>query len=164
MKLRHWKIDDLSSLMHHANNAKIARNLTDVFPHPYTQESGEWFINFASEHSPTQIFAIDISGEACGAIGIHPQKDIFKNNAEIGYWLGEEHWGKGVMTEAILAIVDYGFKTFDINRIFARPFGSNIGSQKVLEKAGFILEAHFKQTIVKNNELEDELVYAIRKA
>ncbi len=164
MILRKWNAQDLESLMHHADNAKIAKNLTDIFPHPYTKESGEWFINFANEHTPTRIFAIDIDGEACGAIGIHPQEDIFKHNAEIGYWLGEAHWGKGIMTQAIRSIVDYGFKTFDIHRIFARPFGSNIASQKALEKNGFNLEAHFIKTIIKNGQLEDELVYAIRKA
>jgi RimJ/RimL family protein N-acetyltransferase len=107
--------------------------------------------------------AIDINGEACGGIGIHPQDDIQCKNAELGYWLGEPFWGKGIITSAILQMVENGFNSFDINRIFARPFGSNLASQKVLEKTGFILEAKLEKTLFKNGIYEDELIYAIRK-
>ena len=162
-KLRSWKTDDIDSLFKYANNIKIAKNLTNHFPHPYTIESGQGFIKRAQEFSPTRVFAISQAGEAIGAIGIHPQDDIFVKNAELGYWLAEPFWGNGIITKAIIEMVDYGFKTFDINRIFARPFGPNIGSQKALEKSGFILEARFEKTIYKNGEYIDELVYAIRK-
>ena len=84
-------------------------------------------------------------------------------NAELGYWLAEPFWGKGIITYAIQEMVEYGFKTFDITRIFAIPFGTNIASQKALEKAGFILEARLNKTIFKNGEYQDELIYAIRK-
>ncbi len=160
--LRPLSINDLESLMKYADNPKIANNLTNVFPSPYTEESGRWFIDFASSHDPIRIMAIDVAGEFVGAIGIHPKDDIMVKNAELGYWLGEAFWGKGIMTKAILQMVDYGFKTFDINRIYAIPFGSNIGSQKALEKAGFKLEGRFEQTIFKNGRYEDELIYAVR--
>jgi len=162
-KLRAWNLDDLDSLVTYANNWEIAKNLTDKFPYPYTKESGKSFIEYASQGHPTSIFAIEINKEACGGIGIHPQDDIFAKNAELGYWLAERFWGNGIITRAVKEMVDYGFKTYDIDRIFARPFGSNIGSQRVLEKVGFVLEATYKNTIWKNNQYEDELVYAIRK-
>ena len=110
------------------------------------------------------IAVIEINGEASGGIGLHLQSDIHKKNAELGYWLAEPHWGKGVMSKAVKQMIDYGFKTFEIERIFARPFGTNIGSKKVLDKAGFILEGKFEKTLFKNGEYFDELIYAVRKS
>jgi len=162
-KIRPWKKSDIDSLIKYANNWNIAKNLTDKFPHPYTREDGERFIGFASSKDPTQIFAIEINGEASGGIGLQPQDDIHKRNAELGYWLAEPYWGHGIITEAIKEIVKFGFMTYDIDRIFARPFGSNIGSQRALEKAGFKLEAKFEKTLWKNDRYEDELIFAIRR-
>lgn len=162
-KLRAWNINDLNSLVKYANNPNIAKNLTNGFPHPYTEENGKKFIEMATKNLPTTIFAIEINGEACGGIGLHLQTDIQQKNAELGYWLAEPFWSNGIITKAIKEITDYGFKTFDINRIYARPFGTNIASQKVLEKAGFKLEAKFEKTLFKNGEYLDELIYAIRK-
>lgn len=163
-KLRPWKKRDLVSLVKHANNWNIAKYLTDEFPHPYTKENGEKFIRFALGYDPVQIFAIEINGEASGGIGLHPQDDIHKKNAELGYWLAEPYWGNGIITKAIKEIVEYGFKTYEIDRIFARPFGSNIGSHRALEKAGFQLEARFEKTIWKKDRYEDELIFAIRRS
>ncbi|OFX16950.1 MAG: GNAT family N-acetyltransferase [Bacteroidetes bacterium GWA2_31_9] len=160
--LRPWNINDLDNLVRYANNYKIAKNMSDGFPHPYTIEAGKAFIENMANNPNNLIFAIDINEEAVGAIGVHPQTDIHRKNAEMGYWLAEPFWGKGIISGAIKEIVEIAFKNFDINRIFARPFGSNLASQKVLEKAGFKLEARFEKTLIKNGELEDELVYAIR--
>ena len=161
--LRPWTIDDLDSLVKYANNFKIAKNMTDQFPHPYTIDDGKAFIEYAAKDDPIHIFAIDVGGQAVGGIGIHPQSDIHRKNAELGYWLAEPFWGQGIITRAIPQIVDFGFKTYDINRIFARPFGTNAASKRVLEKSGFILEAQFPKTLIKNGELLDELIYAIRR-
>lgn len=163
MKLRNWSLEDVDSLVHYANNPKIAANLTNNFPHPYTKESGQGFIRMAMQGQPNHIKAITINDEAVGGIGLHLQNDVFCKNAEIGYWLGEPFWGKGIITKAIIEMVEYGFRHWDINRIYARPFGTNIGSQRALEKAGFTLEARFKQTLFKNGTYHDELVYGIRK-
>lgn len=161
--LRPWNINDLESLVQHANNPKIAKFMTDGFPHPYTKEKGISFIEMATKDSPIHIFAIDMDGKAIGGIGIHPQQDIMKKNAELGYWLGEEYWGKGIVSGAIKQVIDFAFTTYDINRVFARPFGTNVASQKVLEKCGFKLEARLEKVIFKNGEYLDELIYAIRK-
>jgi len=162
-KLRSWNLNDLDSLVKYANNYKIAKNLTDQFPHPYTKENGEAFIEMATKNDPLTIFAIEINGQAAGGIGLHPQQDIHCKNAELGYWLAEPYWGKGIITQAIKQIVPYGFKKFKIDRIFARPFENNIGSQKALIKAGFILEGKFDKVLYKNGEYLDELIYAVRK-
>lgn len=163
-ELRPWQEDDIENIVKNANNILIAKNLTNQFPYPYTKQTGEKFIQMARSHSPTRVFAIDINGMACGGIGLHPQEDIFLKNAELGYWLAIAYWGQGIMTRAIREIVSYGFAQFEIERIFARPFGSNIGSQRVLEKAGFIQEARLEKTIYKMGQFEDELIYSIRRS
>lgn len=161
--LRPWAITDLENLVKFADNLNIARNMTDQFPHPYTAENGKAFIEFATKDTPVHIFAIDVKGSAVGGIGIHPQADIQRRNAELGYWLAEPYWGKGIISRAIPEIIDFAFKTYDITRIYARPFGTNLASQRVLEKTGFRLEARFERSLFKNGEYLDELVYAIRK-
>ena len=162
-KLREWNLNDINSLVKYANNHKIASNLTDQFPYPYSHKNGETFLEVATKDDPARLLAIDVDGEASGGIGLHFQKDIYKKNAELGYWLAEPYWGKGIMSNAVRQIVTYGFKTFDIKRIYAIPFGSNVASQKVLENAGFILEGKFEKTLYKNGEYLDELIYAVRK-
>ena len=161
--LRPFRPADAASLAKQANNPNIARFMTDGFPHPFTLERAQGFIKVSTSIDPIRIRAIEMDGEIAGAIGIHPQEDIMCKNAELGYWLAEPFWGRGIMTEAIKQTIDYGFQNWDIDRIFARPFGSNIGSQRALEKAGFKLEAKFEKTIFKNGQYEDEWVYAVRR-
>jgi [ribosomal protein S5]-alanine N-acetyltransferase len=161
--LRPWKLSDIDSLVKYANNPNIAQFMTDLFPHPYTKEKAVTFIEMVSSANPFYVFAIDVNGEAVGGIGIHQQKDIQQKNAELGYWLGEPFWGNGIMTNAVKQMLDYGFQNFDITRIFARPFGTNIASQKVLEKAGFVFEARFEKAFYKKSVFVDELIYSVRR-
>lgn len=161
--LRPWKTSDLDDLVHHANNPKIAANLTDAFPNPYTPVEGRKFLEQVTTETPARILAIEVDGHVVGSIGLHLQTDIHRKNAELGYFLGEKYWGKGIMTDAVKQMIVYGFDHFEIDRIFARPFGRNKGSQTVLERSGFILEAALKGTLIKNGQLEDELIYGIRK-
>lgn len=161
--LRPWKASDINSLIKYANNWNIAKNLTNQFPHPYTIQDGKAFIEYATKDEPIHIFAIEVNQEAVGGIGIHPQSDIFIKNAEIGYWLGEPFWGHGIVSKAIKQIVQFGFSTFDIERIFARPYGTNFASQKILEKNNFLLEGRYNNILYKNGEYLDELIYAIRR-
>jgi RimJ/RimL family protein N-acetyltransferase len=162
-KIRPWEISDLTNLVKYANNWNVAKNLTDKFPYPYTETEGRAFIEFATADNPIHIFTIDINGKAVGGIGIHPQSDIYIKNAELGYWLGEPFWGQRIISNAIRQIIDFGFTTYDIDRIFARPFGTNIASQKILEKNNFVLEGRFEKVFFKNGEYFDELVYALRR-
>jgi RimJ/RimL family protein N-acetyltransferase len=161
--LRPWKTSDIDDLARHANNYNIARNLMDRFPHPYTKTDALGFIQMANEHTPPMMLAITHNDEPIGGIGIHPLQDIYRRNAEMGYWLAEHMWGKGIITIAIGRMVDYAFTHFNINRIFAKPFPYNTGSIRALEKNGFVLEARFYKTVLKEDQEFDELVYAIRK-
>jgi [ribosomal protein S5]-alanine N-acetyltransferase len=161
--LRPWTKSDLGSLVKYANNWNVAKNLTDKFPFPYYETDGQSFIEFATQKDSIHIFAIDIDGQAVGGIGLHPQSDIHQKNIEIGYWLAEPFWGNGIMTRAVKQAVDFAFTTFDIERVFARPFGTNTASQKILEKNNFILEGRFEKVLIKNGEYLDELIYGMRR-
>lgn len=161
--LRSWNINDAEHLSLIANNKNIAKFMMNQFPHPYTLDNAKSFISIATQNEPRNILAIDLNGLAIGGIGIHLQHDVYEKNAELGYWLSEENWGKGYITQAIELMKNYVFNNFSINRIFAKPFGSNIASQRVLEKSGFVLEATLKTTIYKSGVYEDELIYAFRK-
>ncbi len=160
--LRPWRETDKTNLMRYANNPKIFNNLTDAFPIPYTEEAASRFLSWANEKEPPHILAITIHDEAIGSIGLHPQTDIFRINCELGYWLAEPYWGQGITSAAVKQMVQYAKENFNFQRVFARPFGSNLASQKVLEKVGFTLEAHFENNVIKNGKLEDILVYGYR--
>lgn len=162
-KLRPWNISDLNNLVKHANNWNIAKNMADKFPYPYTEAHGRVFIEFANKDTPIHIFAIDVNDEAIGSIGIHLREDIYRKNAELGYWLSEDFWNNGIISSAVQQIVNFAFETYDIERIFASVFYNNMASRKVLEKNRFVLETVFKETIIKNNMLIDECVYAFRR-
>lgn len=162
--LRPWSQADLDNLVKYANNFNIAKNLTDKFPFPYTVEAGQNFISYATNPENTAtIFCIEVDGEAAGGIGVHPLDDVFRKNAELGYWLAEPFWGRGIMTKCLNEMKDYAFANYDITRLFARPYGSNIASQKLLEKCDFLLEGRFEKTLFKNGVFEDELVYGYRR-
>lgn len=162
-KIRPWTKEDLNSLVKYANNWNIAKNLTDKFPFPYSESNGQSFIEFATKDDPIHIFAIDIDGQAVGGIGIHQQDDIHRKNAELGYWLAEPFWGQGIISSALAHAINFAFETYDIDRVFARPFGTNIPSQRVLEKNNFVLEGKFDKVLIKDGVLLDELIYAIRR-
>lgn len=163
IRIRKWELSDIENLVRYANNNKISDNLADAFPFPYSEEFGLDFINRVSNEQPTKIFAITFKNIAIGSIGIFPDQDIYRKNAAIAYWIAEPFWGKGVATSAIEQILTYGFNKLNIARIYAKPFGTNIASQRVLEKVGFQLEAIIPNSIFKNNTFLDEKIYGIRK-
>jgi len=161
--IRPWEISDKPSLVKYANNWKIAKNLIDKFPYPYHEKDAESYIEFANADQPVHLFAIDHDGEAIGAIGITLQRDIYRKNVELGYWLAEPFWGRGIVCKAVIQMVKFAFENYDIARIYAGVFGSNLASQRVLEKSHFTLEAKFQKTLFKNGEYQNELIYALRR-
>lgn len=161
VKIRPFRLEDAPRMAELANNPKIAINLRDAFPHPYSLADAETFIKMCMTHNPTQAFAIEYNGEYAGNIGLHPETDVYRKSAEIGYFLGEPYWGKGIMTEAVKQMVKYGFANLDIVRIHTGIFEYNVASQRVLEKCGFKKEAVFEKAIFKNNRLWNEVRYAL---
>lgn len=163
IELRAWKVGDLPILIEFANNERIAANMTDSFPHPYSKEAGLKFIEWATSSDPNHILCIKADGKVCGSIGLHAQQDVMCKNMELGYWIAEPYWGQGIATNAVTLMVQYGFKHWDINRIFAKPFAVNIGSLRVLEKVGFRKEGLFKAAVYKRGRYIDFLEYAIHR-
>lgn len=159
--VRDWRAGDEESLVRHANNPRIWRNLRDAFPQPYTMADARGWVERASAEKPLTDFAIEVEGQAAGAIGLVIQTDIFRRSAEIGYWLGEDFWGRGIVTEAVRAVVEYGFANFDLARIYAGVLQWNGGSMRVLEKAGFQFEARMKKAVTKDGHTMDDMIYAI---
>ena len=162
--LRCWSIKDAKQLAIIADNKKIAENLRDGFPFPYTfNDARDWLNIILHENFPPRFFAIEVDKQLVGSIGIVTKTDIYRKNFEIGYFLAEEHWGKGIATRAIRAATSYAFKNFDVVRVYAEPFSDNTGSRKALEKAGFILEATLKNNVIKNGIIKDSCIYSILK-
>jgi len=157
--LRPWCGDDLDSLLLHADSAAIARNLRDAFPHPYTRAAGEAWLALAASVTPPLHFAIVHEGQAVGGIGLKPGTDVERVSAEVGYWLGERVWGRGLATAALRALVDHAFATTQLTRIFALPFAHNAASRRVLEKAGFHLEGILRKSAVKEGQIVDQALY-----
>lgn len=162
--LRPWEIEDADDLAFIANNKKIADNLRDAFPIPYHLEDAyKWLDMVLPINDPPRFFAIIYNNRLAGSIAIVTKEDIYRKNVEIGYFLTEELWGKGIITNAIRAITGYAFSEFDIVRVYAEPFADNPGSRRALEKAGFKCEAIFRKNVIKNGIIKDSCIYAVLK-
>ena len=160
--LRPWSVKDARQLAEIADNKKIADNLRDGFPNPYSvSDAREWLDITLLENNPPRFFAITFNKELAGSIGLVTKSDIYRKNFEIGYFLAEKFWGKGIATKAIKAGTSYAFKDFDIVRVFAEPFSDNTGSRRALEKAGFILEATLRRNVIKNGIIKDSCIYSV---
>ena len=161
--IRPWRLDDAESLARHANNRKIWLGLRDLFPHPYTIQDAHEFLQRTINEQPAMKFCIEIEGTAVSGIGVHPGEDVHRHTATVGYWLGDEFWGRGIMTEAVTVVTDFCFDRFSLRRIYAEPFANNPASARVLEKAGFTFEGRLKNNVLKDGELLDSLLYARTK-
>ncbi|MBT8185400.1 MAG: GNAT family N-acetyltransferase [Eudoraea sp.] len=159
--LRAFSEEDTEDLVLLCNNINIWRNVRDALPHPYKTADAKNFIQKANSKSPREIFAITKSGKLVGSIGIHPQEDVYRFSAEIGYWIGQPYWGKGIATYAVQLITQYGFDTLEMIKIYAGCFSFNQASQKVLLNAGFKEEAVLKKAVFKNGAFHDEIRYAL---
>jgi [ribosomal protein S5]-alanine N-acetyltransferase len=160
--LRPWELSDATELVLIADNIKIADNLRDGLPSPYTiKDALNWLNLIMPENNPPRFFAVVFNNRVVGNLGIVTKTNIYRKNVEIGFFVSEQFWGKGIATKAIRASISYAFKTFDIVRIYAEVFSDNIASRKALEKAGLKLEATIRQNIIKNGIIKDSCIYSI---
>lgn len=162
--LRPFRRGDEPSLARHANNRKVWRNLRDTFPHPYTAEHASAWVASSLGVEPVRNFAIEIDGEAAGSIGVSPFSDVHARSAEIGYWVAEAHWGRGIATEALRAATEHAFLRFSVVRLQATVFAWNEASMRVLEKCGYAREGVLAKSVLKDGELIDSVLYAIVRA
>ena len=164
-KIREWRSSDAADLAAALSNKNVQDNLRDGLPFPYTEKDGLDYINamLSADKNDTFAFAVTVNDKAIGSIGVFRQGNIHRLTAELGYYIAEEYWGKGVMTEAVKQICEYVFAKSDIIRIYAEPFSYNSASCRVLEKAGFQFEGLLRQNAVKNNKVVDMKMYALIK-
>ena len=162
-KIRKWKLTDAKDIAVALSNKKIQDNLRDGLPYPYSEQDGIDFISSMLSANEDEIFAfaITLDDKAIGSIGVFRQQNIHRQTAEMGYYIAEEYWGKGIMTDAVKQICEYVFKNSDILRIYAEPFAYNIGSCRVLEKAGFRYEGTLRNNAVKNGKVIDMKMYSL---
>ena len=158
--VRSWRTSDVESLARYANNRKIWLNLRDAFPHPYASRDARDYIRLARQRTPETAFAIAVRDEAVGSIGFVLHPDVERVSAEIGYWLAEPFWGRGITTEALVAITRHAIHAHQLTRIYAVPFAWNAASCRVLEKAGYVIEARLRCSAIKDGQLTDQMQYA----
>jgi [ribosomal protein S5]-alanine N-acetyltransferase len=158
--VRSWRPADADSIAKYANNRKIWINLRDAFPHPYTIHDAREFIRATRSRTPETTFAITVDDEAVGSIGFVMHRDVERVSAEIGYWLAEPFWGRGIVSEALAALTKFAIQQHGLTRLYAVPFEWNTASCRVLEKAGYVLEARLRHSAVKDGQLIDQMQYA----
>lgn len=161
--LRKWSYEDIEEVAQAANNPNIANNLRNSFPNPYSIEDAGWYVTdcIANEGKNQITRAIEVSGKAVGSIGVFIKSDVYEKSGELGYWLSQDYWRKGITSRAVQIICKEAFTKFDIIRIFAEPFEYNAGSRGVLEKAGFTYEGTMRNGVYKNGAIHSYCVYSI---
>lgn len=160
-QLRPFKLQDAASLARHGNDRRIWDQVRDRFPRPYARMDAKAWIEYVKSYHPERHLAIDVGGEAVGCIGCDQQQDVYRISGEMGYWLGVDHWRKGIMKRAVAAILPYIFDTLNLHRIFATTFAGNPASARVLEHNGFRLEGTLRESILKNGCIQDQWLYAL---
>lgn len=159
--IREYRDSDLESLVAQANNLNVSRNLEDRFPYPYTAEDAEEWLALVADQDPLTSFAIAADSGVIGGIGFQLRQDIYRGTAELGYWVGEDYWGRGIATRAVRSVTTWAFDSFPLERMQARVFESNPASCRVLEKAGYTYEGRLRRSVLKINMVMDLIVYAI---
>ena len=162
--LRPWRREDVEDVLRYANNDKIARNLRNIFPYPYIRTDAETFIEscIAADETRQMFRTIEAEGHAVGSIALSRGGDVYARTAELGYWLAEDYWGRGIMTQAVRQICEEGFELWDdLVRVYAEPFAHNTASRRVLEKAGFSLEGVMRHGVCKRARIYDCCMYAL---
>ena len=163
LELRPFTMDDAPSIAKYANNENIEKWLRDGFPSPYTLKDAKKFVQNLVDMESPNIFAISVDGEAVGSLGVFFQENVYKKSAEIGYWLAEPFWGKGIMSNSIRFLTQYLFSSYDLVRLFSEPYSDNIGSRRALEKAGYKYEGTKKSAVYKHGAYHDSCMYAAIK-
>jgi [ribosomal protein S5]-alanine N-acetyltransferase len=159
--IREYEAADADALVRYANERRIWLNLRDRFPHPYTAVSAARWLEQVALEQPTVSFAIATPKELIGGIGVVLGIDVFRETAEIGYWLGVPFWNRGIATRAVRVFTAWSFERYGLRRIYAGVFETNFASARVLEKCGYVCEGRLRKSIIKDGRVLDELLYAI---
>jgi ribosomal-protein-alanine N-acetyltransferase len=159
--LRPWRAADVDALAAIANDRRIARNLTHLFPHPYTRDDAvAWVTDIVPSRPEIVAWAIEADGMLAGGCGLVRGEGVYQRTGEVGYWLGVDHWGRGLATTATAAVVDWAFAHTPLERLEAGVYAWNPASMRVLEKCGFRREGVLRRSIERFGEITDRVLYA----
>ena len=158
--VRSFRDTDAEELARHANSRQVWLQLRDRFPHPYSVEDAHEFIACVRSTTPQTAFAVTVEDATVGAIGVMLRDDVERCSAEVGYWLGEPHWGRGIASCALVGFTRFAFVAYAVERLYGVPFASNVASCRVLEKAGYVLEGRMRRSAIKDGVVQDQLLYA----
>jgi ribosomal-protein-alanine N-acetyltransferase len=164
--LRALTPDDATAIACHADDAAVARNLHDGFPNPYTLADAQAWCG-AQHREPVfgRVWAVTVADEAIGCIGVVPQSGVPACNAEVGYWIGRAHWGRGIAVDALRSVTAWAWQSLpEVQRLVAPIFARNLASQRVATKAGYVLEAHLPRSLMRAGEVIDVVQYAVHRA
>ena len=161
-RLRPWHRDDAAALTEHANDRSIWLNSRDRFPHPYVLADATHYLEAATAASVSDLhLCMEVDGEAAGSISVLFKSDVERRSAELGYFLGRRHRGGGITSAAVRALTEHAFAHFDLCRVYAMMHEHNLASVRVVEKAGYELEARMRKAITKDGQTFDALLYAL---
>ena len=168
-KIREFVPGDAAIIAQQCNNHNISQWLTNLFPHPYSlQDAHDWInhnLTIAANGPPQNFAVVDLETDSViGSIGIKPGTDVHSHTAEIGYWLGEEYWGRGIISEAVLAFTRWVWLNREVERLWAGVFDGNMASRRILEKAGYLYEGKMRGHVQKEGIVRDMHVYGITRA
>jgi RimJ/RimL family protein N-acetyltransferase len=156
--VRSFRDADAAVLARHANNRKVWQQLRDRFPHPYTTDDACGFITFARGADPETAFAVTVGDLPVGSIGAVLREDVERCSAEVGYWLGEAYWGRGIATRALVAFTRFAFAAYGVERLFAVPLAANAACWR---RPATGWRAAMRRSAVKDGAVQDQLLYAI---
>lgn len=162
-QIRDFKFEDKNALVKYANNPEVSKYLRNTFPSPYTVHDAERWLKSVVGKNDSLFFAIANKNELIGGISAIPYEDIHRFTAEIGYWLGQPFWNKGITSDILKSFCNYLFNNYDFNRLTANVFEGNTASEKVLLKCGFQLEGTLKKSVFKWNIFIDQYIYGLLK-
>ena len=162
--IRSYEGRDLDALLRHANNRAVSIHLRDAFPYPYRRRHADSWLELALGQSVESHFAIATRKALVGGIGFQPQEDVYRKSAEIGYWVAEPYWGRGIATLAVREMTRYAFSHFHVTRLFANVFEGNPASERVLEKCGYVYEGTMRKCVYKERTFRDQKIYALLRA
>lgn len=162
--VRRWRLGDAPTMTRHANNPRVARNLRDSFPYPYNIVDAHRFLEAVAAQEPETFFCIAVQDEPVGGIGFTIHDDVERFSAEIGYWLSEQHWGRGIVVEALQAVTAHAMDNHGLHRLYATPYAWNDASARVLVKAGYVFEGRLRCSVFKEGRLVDQLLYSYTSA
>ncbi len=159
--IRKHRPADLAALVREANHPEVSLGLRDRFPYPYTEEDGRRYLAAAAADERNYHAAICEDDVLIGGIGLVLGDDVHRGTAELGYWLGPSHWGRGVATQAVGLVVREGFTRLGLRRIWAGVYESNPASMRVLVKNGFRREGVLRRAVTKRGRILDQHLFAL---